>query len=405
MANGYTIPIPKDATYRMPIPAGATIGGPDPLLRQTKAAAVAGGASPRSTQEPRNLVELDPTGALGRIASGAEAGARAMLPNFSGPPPEMRDVATSGFGPLPIIAEGVAGGYRESRNRGQGVLPSIGAGLANVVGLDAPGIRERAQRGDVAGVVGEGIPAIASAILLPKAGRAAGRTIGAAGDFVDRFSYERPTEIKLPWGLGQIKDTGPIPGGTGAPFPSAGEFYEHHAQELMRRPDELTQAVREGRASRLPTRIPRGALGRIGGIPSPFEGMQSTSPEDVSSIPPITSREPVSLREPEGPLGRITTSTGPVAKIDIKGAETTPMKSLIQEPGSLAPGVKTTFQSYPRESLVEMIRDPAVPYKTKILALGELRRNPGGVDISSIPGVKYLMEEGAQGVPWRNYRR
>lgn len=116
---------------------------------------------------------------------------------------------------------------------------------------------------------------------------------------------------------------------------------------------------------------------------SPFEGMQSTAPASVSGLPPIAARDP------EGPLGRITSSGRP-AKIETKGA--LPAKSMIQEPGSPAPTLRATFQSYPRQQLADMIRDPSVPYKTKIQALNELRRSPAGIDISSIPGVKYLME-------------
>jgi hypothetical protein len=124
---------------------------------------------------------------------------------------------------------------------------------------------------------------------------------------------------------------------------------------------------------------------------APFQGMQSTSTKDVSSIPPMAPREPVTLQGQEGPLGRIT-STGPAAKVEMKGAESTRIPRLIQEPGSPPPNPKVTLQSYPRQQLVDMIRDPSVPYGTRMLALNELRRSPAGIDLSSIPGAKYLME-------------
>lgn len=188
-----------------------------------------------------------------------------------------------------------------------------------------------------------------------------GRTIGRiAGGALGSISPDSLLE-KAPFGIGKMFSDAPA--------------------EI---PDPVAQAVRNRTAAWLPTRLaPRETS------PSPFEGMQSTSPEGVSGIPKIAPQEPQGPAG--GPLGRIT-STGPGAKIEMKGAELTPTKSLIQQPGSAPPNVKVTLQSYPRQQLVDMIRDPSVPYGTRMMALNELRRSPAGIDLSSIPGAKYLME-------------
>ena len=69
------------------------------------------------------------------------------------------------------MARGFATGMADARQKGQGLIPSVGAGLGTMAGLDVPGIRERAQRGDVAGVAGEGIPAIGATLLGGESGR------------------------------------------------------------------------------------------------------------------------------------------------------------------------------------------------------------------------------------------
>ena len=118
-----------------------------------------------------------PADALGRMASGAWSGLKAMNP-FQGMPSTDEEkaafvkehtspsaIALKSLGPAGELAKSGVEGYRDARSGGSGVIPSVGAGLANMFGLDTPGIKERASQGDVAGVIGEGIPAIAGTLL------------------------------------------------------------------------------------------------------------------------------------------------------------------------------------------------------------------------------------------------
>ena len=69
------------------------------------------------------------------------------------------------LGPGGELLHGIAQGYQQARGEGEGVIPSVGAGLAGAFGLDTEGIKQRASQGDVAGVIGEGIPAIAATLI------------------------------------------------------------------------------------------------------------------------------------------------------------------------------------------------------------------------------------------------
>ena len=126
-------------------------------------------AIPAALAPDENTHPLD---AAGRMASGAWSGLKAMNP-FQGATeergPSVTDIPT--LGPALGMATGAARGYQEARGEGAGVLPSVGAGLAGLFGLDAPGIRQRAAQGDVAGVIGEGIPAVAATVLGAEAHR------------------------------------------------------------------------------------------------------------------------------------------------------------------------------------------------------------------------------------------
>jgi hypothetical protein len=121
--------------------------------------------------------DFKPADAAGRMASGAWSGLKAMNP-FSGMPSTDEDkaafvkehaspsaIALKSLGPAGELAKGGVEGYQKARSGGAGVIPSVGAGLANMFGLDTQGIKERASQGDVAGVIGEGIPAIAATVL------------------------------------------------------------------------------------------------------------------------------------------------------------------------------------------------------------------------------------------------
>lgn len=160
------------------------------------------------------------------------------------------------------------------------------------------------------------------------------------------------------------------------------EMYGDLAQARAARPDQLTQAMREGRAAKLPIRMPRPAVPES---QSPFAGLPSSSPSDTAASP-----QP---KLPFLPSASESTTTGAPAAIVPKGA--TPKKSLIVEPGSEPPDVKVTYQSVPQPDLLQKVMSGDK------LAITEWQRR--GLQLP--PNVGYMVESGAGTLPWRNYRK
>lgn len=160
------------------------------------------------------------------------------------------------------------------------------------------------------------------------------------------------------------------------------EMYGDLAQARGARPDQLTQAMREGRAAKLPIRMPRPAASES---QSPFAGLPSSSPSDTAASP-----QP---KLPFLPSASESTTTGAPAAIVPKGA--TPKKSLIVEPGSEPPDVKVTYQSVPQPDLLQKVMSGDK------LAITEWQRR--GLQLP--PNVGYMVESGAGTLPWRNYRK
>ncbi len=288
-----------------------------------------------------------PASPVSRFASGVVSGAKAMVPTM----PDATTIALSGLGPIPSMVRGAASGYQEARDAGQGVGESLAAGAGSLLGLDTKGIRERASKGDVAGVVGEGVPAIAATLLGGEvsrrspniraaggaigdalrteegalkpgvravshaAGAAAGSTLGPGGTLAGTFAGPALADAIIP-------NRSPLPG-VEPTLPSSSEFYENRARDIVARGkaqdaldraaartsiDPVREAVRQGIASRIPTRIPKvappvdeltsavrqGIAARLPirmpkpptvEPPSPFTGMQSSSPAATANLP------------------------------------------------------------------------------------------------------------------------
>ena len=128
----------------------------------THAAAAARVAQPTQFEKDRTLQGS----ALSRGASGAWSGLKAMLPSLEDAHPEgklgISDIP--GIGTAVQMGTNAARTYQKERDSGQGVIPAAASAAGGALGLDTQGIKERAQQGDVAGVIGEGIPAIAATL-------------------------------------------------------------------------------------------------------------------------------------------------------------------------------------------------------------------------------------------------
>jgi len=157
------------------------------------------------------------------------------------------------------------------------------------------------------------------------------------------------------------------PSSPGAPLPSAEEFYAAKAADLTRRGAQ--QAVLDRQAAVIARQTAKNAP-----QPSPFAGMTSTA----GGAPPVAAA-------PTMPQG---TPTPFVNKF------TPPEPTRIVGPDSPPPSMKVTYQSYPREALYQMAKQGDID------AGLELVRNPKGFSLP--PNFKFLIEESAKKMPWRN---
>jgi hypothetical protein len=106
-------------------------------------------------------------GAVSRFGSGVAAGTKAMLPSSATETAKSvaANLVTGGVYSAYEGAKGVYEGYTRARDEGQPVISSVASGIGGVAGLDPEGIRERAAKGDIAGIVGESVPAIAATLI------------------------------------------------------------------------------------------------------------------------------------------------------------------------------------------------------------------------------------------------
>jgi hypothetical protein len=102
------------------------------------------------------------------------AGALDALKSFKPSMPSNTDIALSALGPLPSMGLHALEAYKRARAADQPIGESVAEGAAGLVGVNAPGVRERAQRGDIAGVLGEGFVPIAATLAAEPSAKAVG---------------------------------------------------------------------------------------------------------------------------------------------------------------------------------------------------------------------------------------
>jgi hypothetical protein len=216
---------------------------------------------------------------LGRTAGGAWSAIKAMNP-FSGAP--KTDQEKSAFvsqalspwkmlGPAGEMAHSAVSGYGAARDKGEGVLQSMGAGVGSAAGLDVPGIEERSRKGDIAGVVGEALPAIGATLVGGAAKRAPELRSMA------REALTTPEgELKPMVHAGAHAVGGAVGGGVGTTFghPEMGAYAGYRAGP------GILKAV----------------LGERSPAPE-FRPMGTTTPEEFKN--PVVSKEPFTLKTEE----------------------------------------------------------------------------------------------------------
>lgn len=312
----------------------------NPLTQQTNAAAAAAGVSNRAPV---------PLPGAGRKILGAKWNSP-LDPSENtklGLAPNAQPYAT------PVMPYGAAGAGLTSKLP---FLPSVSA-ITSAVGAyggnkAASYLTENPWLRDLGGLLG--------AVLGGGAG-------AQAEDIAGKYSVTAPEGVNLPWGF-KINRSGDLPSqGTGAPLPAAPT------------PEEiLTRAVKEGRAAKLPVRVPRQAAPPNNLVNILMGKGMSTSPESVQQLPPSNLQSLPSADETQP-----VTSTGGRPQIVTKG--TVPQKSMIVDPNSPPPVVQGSYWSFPEDALRRTVlagdRDAAIVYKQRFGTLPQ--------------GASYLTDVGA----------
>jgi hypothetical protein len=290
---------------------------------------------PGVTQEPEGVTNSPQQTVHRGAAIGSVIGAPALVGSAIAAP------LATGLG----LAGSAVGGYGGSK---------LGGYLGEKVGAPELG-------GDVGGLTGSFFGGMAGA-SSPKPLRSIGRSILL--DPVTGKPTLSPSTIAE-----RVLREPPAPfEEKGAPLPTASEFYEKRGADLMKRAepkqvDPLVQAVREGRAAKIPTRIP---VAEEPPAPrtSPFgEATSSATPQGNAQLPAIGSQvgttPPVSFvskleRPAVEPVGRIIRPGTPEA-----------------EP----PHVEGSYWSFQEAALRKAVmsgdRDAAIVYKQRFGQLPE----------------------------------
>ncbi len=295
-------------------------------------------------------------------------------------------------------AAAAGGAYEQDVARQQaGYSPAYRAAapLAQAVGADVPGMERAAAAGDEPGVYGHAFgsaaPIAAAEVAhqaIPPAvsgirsviGKAIPRTAEGAlapGSLVDVMAHPG----KLPeYAINKLFPESPETVAARNNFLQAKTITEAHEAAIAK------NAIIDARAARakaiadkqkaLQAKIPDYVA--PGHKEVPLGAPEYPGPN--MAIPPrLTAAQQEFLRQGPAKLSDLAT------QIPSKGG------SKLYGPESPAPPINKTYVSYPGDMLVELAK------KGDLNAVRELIRNPRGINISNIPGVRYLIEQGRTG--------
>ena len=112
--------------------------------------------------------QTPPESAISRFGSGVKAGVQPLIPSNPFTVENLKNAAMGGPGMLFNLVNGAIAEYKKARGENQPPWAAAVAAPAAAAGIDTEGIRERASKGDIAGIAGEAIPGIAATVLLPE---------------------------------------------------------------------------------------------------------------------------------------------------------------------------------------------------------------------------------------------
>jgi len=149
--------------------------------------------------------------------------------------------------------------------------------------------------------------------------------------------------------------------------------------ERLKNQDAQARMTRGVQQSRLDATAAKAAP-----APSPFGNAVSTDPVSISSLGQSQMPAVAGAGLPQG-------NATPFGQPKFVSKFEAPEPSRIANPNSPAPAINKTYVSYPGDLLVELAK------KGDLNAVRELIRNPRGININDIPGVRYLIEQGRPG--------
>ncbi len=232
--------------------------------------------APIKAQTVENKPESQPS-ALSRFGSGIVDAAESMIPKDL---PSTKDTAIAAtLGPLGSMGTSAYHAYKQARAENQPVYASLASGAGSMLGLNPEGIRERASKGDIAGIAGEAVPSIATTLLGGER-EAIGEGAGAAKDTLGRTLRTPEGKLKP-----LVRGTARVAGGlAGSSLGTGGTIIGGLAGPSIADAVIPEHPYPSGWSVKLPGRMPRTTVaGRLGaGAPVP----------DVNVVPEPRAMQP-----------------------------------------------------------------------------------------------------------------
>jgi hypothetical protein len=360
-----------------------------------------------------------------RTGDGPDRGFVSGVQSSVGTAPSLTDTLknpSTYFGPSVDVAKNL---YRTVKDAPSNFKAGGPAGvLGPLVGLNPQSMRERAEHGDTAGILGEAALSTAAA-LSPVVGKglsaargAVSRAAYSGGEVRPGFSsfadsLQHPTQLPGKIITGAAKKLFPPPPQfPGAPLPSADEFYENRGSDFVNRQaeQEILDRKNEIAARRVLRNAPK---------PEPSSPFPNATPTDKpignAEIPPAGSYNPPRFAAgpptpaPKPLFGNATATNQVVGNAEVPSfrgpsapprpveyvnkfgsSSSRPTEGLIVRHDSPPPMRKVTYQSAAQSDLLKKVmsgdRD----------AIAEWDRR----SLPRPPGVGFLAEPSAPNIPW-----
>jgi hypothetical protein len=266
----------------------------------------------------------------------------------------------------------------------------VAAPLAQAVGADVPGMERAAAAGDPSGVLGHTVGSIAPIAAAELAHQAIPPAVSGIRSSIGEAIHTpegaltpgaealiHPTKL-AEYAVNKMFPESPATIAAREDFLNAKTITDAHEAAIKE------NAIKDARAARVQAQQQKAEAAKNAAptyTPPAHTEIPLGSPEYPGQNMPIPLKLTAAQQELLRPAPPSNTAQVPVPSKGIR----------IYGPESPAPSINKTYVSYSGDALVEMAK------KGDINAIRELIRNPRGIDINNIPGVRYLIEQGRKG--------